>query len=1488
MNGTIGGGSAGSGRGWRRGLNMSALWLAASLAVSLPAAQLTLQHSVTRDPGGGRYYDAADSWMQEHYVNANHGDETFVRVQYNSGVGDTAALRFGLPTFTHEGVVGATLSLFYYDQSGMGSSSWMQIKPYRYTASWTEMGVTFNYRDKPNDVLWSGGYAGWYEKADDANETKQLKRRDTDPPAGLGTNNWVDFNVLPTVTLWNSGTANNGFGLFEYNANDNVTAFFFANQYEGDWAKHPKLTVTYWRGRISWCGWSGSAWDSSSWNWNVGGWVGAFGDDDYVTFPDGAGNPSISVTSGGVTPSLITINNSSTSYSFSGGPIKGTGELRKTGSGTVTLNASNSYSGVTTLTNGVLVVGNGFALGSTNSGTTVLNGARLELSNNGAIAAEPLTLYGTGGGLGALRNVSGYNTWSGPITLGSAATIQSYAHVLTNTGPLDAAGYALTLGGNSDIVVRGSIGGTGSTLTKIGDTSTVTLAASNSYSGVTTVSNGYLRLQHGFALGPTNVSVTIAEGGWLQVEGGIAVGAKPITSAGGATARLQSLSGDNSWAGSLTLNEPLNIYSDANTFTLTGPINAGNYALGFANSGTTVVSNSISGAGANVWLAAGSPNVVLTGDNSFGGTVSLSGGVLNVRHNHALGTSGAGTTVGGGCRLELQDNITIADESLSLQSTGNGLGGLRSVSGDNAWTGLITLWSPSEIQADAGTLALNSISASGYWLAFDCGGSITVTGAISGASASLRKLGSGLLTLTASNSYDGATTISNGVVNITHANALGATKGGTEVKAGGALEVQGSLAIGNEALTLNGAGSGFGALRSISGSNSWSGSIALSGAAAVQCAADTLVLSGPISAGNYNLTLSCTGDLTVSGSISGLMASVNKLGPGRLTLPVENSFGGMTFLNQGITVVSANNGLGTSAQGTLVQPLASLHLRGSVAYTTPEPLTIFGQGADGNGVLYSPDGSNVFSGPITLQQDSTVGVASGAVLELNGSLIGEAGLTKAGEGVLRLNAGSSYTRETTVSNGMILVSADSALGNAAGSTTVKSGATLGFRGSVGYSTPERLSIAGAGTGDLGVLWASDGNNSFAGPVTLSAASTIGVAQDAALTLNGVLDGDSELTKAGVGWLVLTENNKYKGGTMVSTGTLQVENHAGSATGSGRVTVSDLATLAGNGSIVGPVTLNGCLSPGSSVGTLATGPQEWNSRASFSWEISDATGTAGVEPGWDLLSVSGAINLQSTPPDPFLLRLISLDPSAGGTPGPAAHFNCDSNYTWPLASAGSVENFDPGKFLIDTLRFSNDTAGGTFLVETGSVAVRFTPNRTPVATSCVVGRRAGEVLRLDVNSLLDRLTSDPDGDDRALSAVSATSTNGGTVTWEGGFLIYSNANNVADTFTYTIRDVRPSYRAWDTVRTNTATLLVSVNTNQFLNVVSIETLGDGNKRITFAGIPMFPYLVQAATNLDMPIYWEILATNQAGSNGLWQYTDLSATNYLQRYYRSRQP
>ena len=253
-----------------RALKLGSTTILLALATSslLPGAQLTLQHSWTRYPDGGRYNDAADSWMQEHSRSSNHGDETLLKVQYNGGIGDSTVLRFGLPSLTHEGVVGATLSLYYYDYYGMSSSTWLQIKPYRMITNWAEMGVTYKHRDKnanPDPWFWTTeDWAGWNDKADDSNEVKQLKRLASDPPTGIPVNNWVDFNVLNTVALWDGGTTNAGFGVYEYNSNDDTPgAIFYANQYESDWSLHPRLSVTYWRGRISWCGFSGSTWDNS-------------------------------------------------------------------------------------------------------------------------------------------------------------------------------------------------------------------------------------------------------------------------------------------------------------------------------------------------------------------------------------------------------------------------------------------------------------------------------------------------------------------------------------------------------------------------------------------------------------------------------------------------------------------------------------------------------------------------------------------------------------------------------------------------------------------------------------------------------------------------------------------------------------------------------------------------------------------------------------------------------------------------------------------------------------------------------------------------------------------------------------------------------------------------------------------------------------------------------------------------------------------------
>ena len=83
---------------------------------------------------------------------------------------------------------------------------------------------------------------------------------------------------------------------------------------------------------------------------------------------------------------------------------------------------------------------------------------------------------------------------------------------------------------------------------------------------------------------------------------------------------------------------------------------------------------------------------------------------------------------------------------------------------------------------------------------------------------SMTKSGAGTLIVTAANTYTGATTITSGVLNIQNATALGTTAGGTIVAAGAALQIQGGITVGAEALTLNGDGvAGTGALRNISG-----------------------------------------------------------------------------------------------------------------------------------------------------------------------------------------------------------------------------------------------------------------------------------------------------------------------------------------------------------------------------------------------------------------------------------------------------------------------------------------------------------------------------------------------------------------------------------------------------------------------------------------------------------------------------------------------
>src|SRR4029077_10003578 len=157
--------------------------------------------------------------------------------------------------------------------------------------------------------------------------------------------------------------------------------------------------------------------------------------------------------------------------------------------------------------------------------TTVAAGAGIELDGSGLAIAEPVTsLTGTGvAAAGALHNLANANTWSGNLTLTGATTLASDAGTLT-LGAISATAQNLTLTGAGGTTIGGVIGTTTGTLTKTG-TGTLVLAAANTYTGLTTISAGIVRVQNSTALGTTAGATTVASGAGIEIDGtGLAIG----------------------------------------------------------------------------------------------------------------------------------------------------------------------------------------------------------------------------------------------------------------------------------------------------------------------------------------------------------------------------------------------------------------------------------------------------------------------------------------------------------------------------------------------------------------------------------------------------------------------------------------------------------------------------------------------------------------------------------------------------------------------------------------------------------------------------------------------------------------------------------------------------------------------------------------------------------------------------------------------------
>ncbi|NDF06437.1 MAG: hypothetical protein EB066_08430, partial [Betaproteobacteria bacterium] len=136
-----------------------------------------------------------------------------------------------------------------------------------------------------------------------------------------------------------------------------------------------------------------------------------------------------------------------------------TGTLTKSGTGTWTLTgASSNYSGNTLITAGTLAITRASDLGSGAGTTTVSSGATLGISG-GLTVAETIQITGLGvGNNGAINFTSGDNTYSGNITLATAASsIGSLAGAQNISGTINGA-QALTISATDNLTLTGTIG----------------------------------------------------------------------------------------------------------------------------------------------------------------------------------------------------------------------------------------------------------------------------------------------------------------------------------------------------------------------------------------------------------------------------------------------------------------------------------------------------------------------------------------------------------------------------------------------------------------------------------------------------------------------------------------------------------------------------------------------------------------------------------------------------------------------------------------------------------------------------------------------------------------------------------------------------------------------------------------------------------------------------------------------------------------------
>ena len=775
-----------------------------------------------------------------------------------------------------------------------------------------------------------------------------------------------------------------------------------------------------------------------------------------------SGNASIynTLTNGTATLFLLISNNITlTLY----GNLNGPGGVTKEGLGTVTYNGpvNNNYPGTTLVSAGTLqlnvggvnaflgplVIGDG-----SGTGTPVVRDLQFqEIPDSGSVTVN----------LNGLLDLNNFNETIGSLTLqGSTVSTPSGTGILTLNGNLTTIGSAtpptifgvLSFNSRATITVDGGSfpsffiiapiydNGNGLIFTNLvpgdGSEPDVDLERPDTITGPMIVNNMILEDEFGAALGATN-PVTINNG--TLSFGYSTYTNKTLTLENGSTLESDAIT---TWGGPIVLagNTSINSYYGG-TLNLAGPISGSGNISVTTLPGTNFVLE-LSGSGANTFAG---DLYMHSGTLEFG-KAPFDGAIPN---NLFLGdaTDSATNIYLANNQIKNSGTVTLSGGSvMNLNNYFDGAGSLVLSNGTvTMGTGFLDMYSPATIVApSAGGGTINGFLGLQTDVNFLVTGSVTV-GASIYAGGNLIKGGTGSLYLTASNSFSGATIVQQGYVVMHNSWALGGTNSPVVVSNTATLELGGAIYVTNKPLVLNGPGamSDFGALDVESGVNVWAGPV-------------TVNANSVLDAWNLGSELHING--TISGP-GGLECFGDDFDGGTHFFegPAANTYAGLTTIDEGVTLELAKPPGVTSVAGNIV-------VNGELALESSEQLTI---GAD---VLVNASGLFSFGsnydffntlhgyGRVNFGTDgyTQIGEAGGSS-EFDGTISGTGypgGYTidKVGTGTFSLTGVNTYSNETLVSGGVLIVDGQ----QLQSPVIVNSGGLLTGSGVVG-------SITGSGT-----------------------------------------------------------------------------------------------------------------------------------------------------------------------------------------------------------------------------------------------------------------------------------------------------------------------------------------------------------------------------------------------------------------------------------------